>query len=198
MTERYHQHIEALAALPLCLGEDGAAAPLTIGLDREAYAYFEHRFNTLAALSYDPETPAALAQAYGKLSNQAARIALILHTCQELDFPQTVDPLRVNLDTMTNAWRLVDAAASNLSRVHGDLALTSRDVKCRRAVEWIGRHGRRATVRDLVRANVGGVKSVSQAMGLINELEDRHLGAKSVEMAGGAERVVFVLPKETL
>ena len=74
--------------------------------------------------------------------------------------------------------------------MYASLACTPIDKKVEQAIAWIQSHGGTASVRDVIRYKVAGVKSATEAKALLRDLEDRGFGKVTEEAKG---RILFTL-----
>jgi len=86
--------------------------------------------------------------------------------------------------SMDAAILLAEYFKSHAKRVHARLHSSPQDKLVHRATKWIARHGGTATVREMQRSNIEGLKKATDVERLFHELEDRGYGV--VEMASPA------------
>lgn len=122
----------------------------------------------------NPNFPEYLSGAWTKMEAYAARLALVV---QELRYvsreaaSEDVDEL-----SMAASADLIDYFKSHAKRVYAYLRATTEDKAVNAALRWIAARGGRVTIRDIVRANVAGIKKQSEALSLVKNLQDRGHG----------------------
>lgn len=180
-------HAERTTFEPRVLRLDDAARP----------AWIAYHDDLVEAMN-NPETAATLQAPLSKMRSYAARLALTLRLLREaVDEASPDDPVVVS--DVEGAAELCDYFLAHMRSIFGRLR---QDVVGRRAedlVAWMRRHGQTScSVRDVQRANVGGVTTAAQAEALFRDAVDRGLGSvhspgrkgstvRFVLAAGGAE-----------
>ena len=130
----------------------------------------------------DGELPERLCNVWAKFYGYCARFALIIHVCRLVCGEATDE--NVDEASMDAAILLAEYFKSHAKRVHARLHSSPQDKLVHRATKWIARHGGTATVREMQRSNIEGLKKATDVERLFHELEDRGYGV--VEMASPA------------
>lgn len=132
--------------------------------------------------------PVALRGPLAKLVSYTSRLALVIHLCEHVQ-GRAPSP-DVGAEAVEAAAELVRYFASHTARVYQRLRATPRDRHVAALVEWTRRRGGSVTLREIVRAEVGGVRTAAAAESLCNEAAKRELGALEDEttIAGRRKR----------
>jgi hypothetical protein len=135
----------------------------------------------------------SLRGAWAKMSGYAARLALILQMCRWACDEALIDA--VDETSMAGAAQLIDYFKAHVRRIYQYLGITPEDKRIDAAISWIGRQrGLHATVRELVTAHVGGVRTSDEAKALLRELHERGYGiVQETPLDHGRQRVQFTL-----
>lgn len=149
LREHYLRSIAALCALP-------TAEPRVLSLTPEAAELFADFYDATDASA----APAHFQGVIGKLCGHVGVIARALALWSN---PQAVT---VSGDVMRAAIRIGQWLTIHTSRVRSAQLLSRRAAAL---VAWLGKHDGRAALRDVVRNNVAGVKTVEEADALANE-----------------------------
>jgi hypothetical protein len=168
--------------------------PTTRELTPGAHARFEHHRREWKAQARDRAETASTTAALIKADIHLARIALVLY---ETD-PDRRD--RVGEDHVDRAARIVEFVLDCWRALpeQGSLALSRRDEVLDRGIgkliPWLEEHGGQATVRDLLRAHVAGVRTASDLGALLERYEASYPGAitRGVKPSGGGTPTTIV------
>jgi hypothetical protein len=162
--------------------------PKRLTMTPEARRLFIEFANDLYAELADPDLPPHLRGPWLKMEGLCARLALVLQLARwaagETE-RETIEP-----NSVIGAIALIKYFQSHARRVYSSLACTPIDKKVEQAIAWIQSHGGTASVRDVVRYKVAGVKSATEAKALLRDLEDRGFGEVTEEAKG---RILFTL-----
>jgi Protein of unknown function (DUF3987) len=160
----------------------------TLTCTPKAHALLVKLINELATVRQDPATPPPLVPFLAKLDGYLARLALTLQMGRWAageSGRESVEELSV-----AGAAALIHYFRVHAARVYARLQASPEDRQVELALAWIRAHGGTATVRELVRSNVAGLKAASEAKALLLKLEDRGWGSVS---EGDRHRVSFTL-----
>jgi hypothetical protein len=124
---------------------------------------------------------------WAKMEGYCARLALIIHCCRLA--AGEVKSEEIDEESVLSAWALVDYFKSHARKVYAQLRTTPADTRAQQVLKWIEKRNGKASTRDLLRANVGGIKTASEAKRVIAELVDRAWG--KIEKDG--KREFFIL-----
>jgi hypothetical protein len=162
--------------------------PKPLTMTPEAHRLFVEFANELYAELADPDLPPHLRGPWLKMEGMCARLALIL----QLTHWAAGETERENIEptSVIGAVALITYFQSHARRVYSSLACTPADKKVEQAIAWVQSHGGSASVRDVVRYKVAGVKSATEAKALLRDLEDREFGKVTEEAKG---RILFTL-----
>lgn len=149
LREHYLRSIAALCALP-------TAEPRVLSLTAEAAELFGNFYDATDASG----APAHFQGVIGKL---CGHVGVLARTLALWSNPQAVT---VSGDVMRAAIRIGQWLTIHTSRVRSAQILSRRAAAL---VAWLGKHDGRAALRDVVRANVAGVKTMEEAEALANE-----------------------------
>lgn len=127
---------------------------------------------------------------WAKLEAYCARLALILHCCRVVSHDTQSE--EIDEESVVAAGSLIDYFKSHTRRVYPRLRSTVADRHADSARTWIAKHNNQASARDLLRSNVAGIKTASEARKLIADLVDRRLG--TIEKIGNRELFKLFLP----
>jgi hypothetical protein len=171
---------------------EGKHLPRVVQMTPEARALWVRWFNEHAVEMDAESLPRALRGPWAKLKAYAARLALVVHllrlACSE------VSQEDVDEESLHRAIRLINYFKSHARKVYRQLELTPEDSESQRAIDWIRSHGGECTARQLMRANVAGVRKQSEAVKLLRDLVDRGMGTIiNQRAANGKEVSVFVV-----
>jgi Protein of unknown function (DUF3987) len=162
--------------------------PKRLTMTPDARRLFIEFANDLYAELADPDLPPHLRGPWLKMEGLCARLALVLQLARwaagETE-RETIEP-----NSLIGAIALIKYFQSHARRVYASLACTPIDKKVEQAMAWIQSHGGTASVRDVIRYKVAGVKSATEAKALLRDLEDREFGKVTEEAKG---RILFTL-----
>jgi hypothetical protein len=132
---------------------------------------------------------------WSKMDGYCARLALILHQCRVAC--NEVESEEVDEVSVRGAATLIDYFKVHAMRVYAQLRVTPEDKKVILALKWIERHGGRATVRDIMRYGVTGIKTHDESQQLLYLLRERGYGIveEKVPQNGGRKSICFTLHK---
>jgi hypothetical protein len=180
----YTQVVQRLLALK----DHEGAGPRVVTFTPKGHAAYVELVNELYALLDSPDCPASMRGPLAKLEGYAARLALILQMSRLAAGETEMEA--VEEVSVIGAAALVHYFRVHAKRVYAQLACTPEDKEVSVALSWILAHGGSASLRELVRNNVAGVKSATDAHSLLVKLQDRRYG---VVTEGDKNRVVFTL-----
>jgi hypothetical protein len=162
--------------------------PQRLTMTPEARRLFIEFANELYAELSDADLPPHLRGPWLKMEGMCARLALILQLARwaaEETEREIIEPKSV-----IGAVALIKYFQSHARRVYSSLACTPTDKKVEQAIAWIQSHGGTTSVRDVQMHKVAGVKSATEARGLLRDLEDRGFGAVT---DGAKGKILFTL-----
>jgi Protein of unknown function (DUF3987) len=190
----YHNLFGDLLALTPQQVDESRSDPRTVPLDPEAKSLWVELYNQHVTEMGNPALPIRLLGPWAKFISYAARLALVDHeirvASKEVEHARTG---AVGVVSVVSAWAIVDylkAHARALRRlVHG----RPEDRAVEAVVTWLRRRGGSATRREMVRSEVGGVRSAKEADALIARLAEAEYGHRQVETVAGGQVVRFTL-----
>jgi hypothetical protein len=171
----------------LTMGADSAAIHQLVTMTPSGREAFRTLLRELYATLNDPECPQQLRGPIAKLEGYAARLALILQMSRKAA-GETTDEV-IGPESVEGAAALVRYFLSHARRVYAQLRTTPEDRQVWTALRWIKARGS-TTVRAVQMNGVAGVKSASEAKGLLAKLQDRGYGTVK---EGPGKRVSFFL-----
>ena len=180
----YAQVVQRLLALQ----DHEGAGPRVVPFTPQGRAAYVELVTELYTLLDSPDCPASMRGPLAKLEGYAARLALILQMSR-LAAGET-ETEAIDETSTLGAAALVHYFRVHARRVYAQLSCTPEDKEVAAALTWIRAHGGSASVRELVRSNVAGLKSATDANNLLAKLQDRGYGAVTEE---DKHRVVFTL-----
>jgi hypothetical protein len=135
--------------------------------------------------------PQRLQGVYSKMTNQLARITLILHrlwvASGEIEDGEISDTI------VKHACKIVDYFKQNARKVYQQMEITQEESRVEEAMDWITQNGGRARLRDLYRNKVAGCKRRSDAESMFSDLEDYGYGhVVDVKPARGRSTKEFI------
>lgn len=174
-TQAYVSLVQRLWTLQGTASVDGKSlTPQIVSLTPKGRTTFVQFANELHAEMAAPDFPAQLRGPYSKLEGYCARLALILQACRQAC--GETDKSNVEAPSVVAAASLVHYFKSHARRVYAQLRTTPEDKLVIQALEWIRRHGGHTTTRELLRANMVGIKTANEALRLLQTLEERGYG----------------------
>jgi hypothetical protein len=190
----WHDAVRRLRELEGETCGDGQHSPVVVELEVEAKEIFVQFFDEVVGNLTDPNFPYELHGPWSKLRSYCLRVAVVLHELQNV-FAESPSET-VSARTMSSACDVITYFQGHIRKVYRSLRTTSEDRRIERAVQWLKSHDGRATLRNLARNNVAGVKKASEAQRLANDLVDRGLARiteKPSKKGGRTSRVVELL-----
>ena len=167
--------------------------PRTVRFAPEARKLFVEFYNRNAVEINSPGFPYSLRGAWAKMAGYCARLALILHMTSVAS--GNTDDEEINEESMDGAIRLIGYFKSHVRKVSRRLRPNPEGERLERAVDWIRRHGDKATLRDICTYKVAGCRQREQAQSLFRDLEEAGLGMIETRAPkrGGQSSVIFRL-----
>ncbi|HEV7680006.1 MAG TPA: DUF3987 domain-containing protein [Candidatus Dormibacteraeota bacterium] len=136
-------------------------------------------------------TPAHLLGAWGKMQAQAARLALVLQCARHA--MDHAGP-EVDEESSCNAWALIDYFKAHAAAALDTATTSTDDRKGDLVLRWLVQRGGSATVRDIYKAAVGGLRAASDVSAVVARLADRGLvKTESIKVRGGQRTEVVAL-----
>jgi hypothetical protein len=133
--------------------------------------------------------------AWSKLEGYAARLALVMHCIRQVS-GESVDPMVVDVDSMTAGIKLAEWFGHETERVYAALRETTEEQQRRELAELIQGLGGRASVRDLCQRRRKYRRDAALAEAHLQHLVDAKLGAWDSPPPGdqgGRPTKIFVL-----
>jgi hypothetical protein len=176
-------------------GVTGKTAPKTVCFTEDGKNGWVDWINGHYAEQEKPDFPDNLLGPWSKMDGYCARLALILHQCRVAC--NEVESEEVDEVSVTGAATLIEYFKAHAKRVYAQLRVTPEDKKVILALKWIERHGGRATVRDIMRYGVTGIKTHDESQQLLYLLRERGYGIveEKVPQNGGRKSICFTLHK---
>jgi hypothetical protein len=142
------------------------------------------------------EVPEVHRGPYEKLIGYCSRIALILqmsrYVCGEAD-SENVDEASVY-----GATAIIEYFKSHMQRVYGRLYTNKLDRQVLSSMEWVGKRGDSASVRDFITYKVGGCQNRADVEQLFQELVRRgHGEIAETESGNGRSSLAFSMYKDS-
>jgi hypothetical protein len=166
-----------LELAPASLSEDGVMVPVTLRLSPAAQTAWADWCTDHHKERCDENFPVELLGPWRKLEAYVARSAIVLHELAILRGDVASGTTDVSEAILVGACAFVEWQKSHQRRVYQHLGFDRSDHRVVLAVDWLRRHGGTASVRDVLRAGVAGVKRQTDAMALFRDLQDRELGS---------------------
>ncbi len=156
--------------------EHGLPQPYTYHLTPDALARWREFYNQHAEEQIN-QPDSDLESAWSKLEGYAARFALIIHSIKTVNHTRALDdPDQVDLVTLNAGIALSDWFGNETKRVYGKLSNTKSCREREELIEWIMKHGGKATVRDLQRGFSRYRTDSGLAYAALKNLEQHGLG----------------------
>jgi Protein of unknown function (DUF3987) len=148
--------------------------------------------NALYAELAEPDFPETLRGPFAKLEGYGARLALLLHLCRYVCGDAHTE--QVDERSVLGAAALVHYFKSHSRRVYSRLHATPAEQRVIRALHWFEGHGaRELTMRELLRAKVGGCTTRHEMELLLEDLVDRGFGhIRARQTLNGMTQTIFV------
>ncbi|MFL5696619.1 MAG: DUF3987 domain-containing protein [Ktedonobacteraceae bacterium] len=133
---------------------------------------------------------------WSKMEGYCARLALILQECRAAS--GEVSSESVDEVSLAGAAALIDYFKVHARRVYTQLKVTPEDKRIMAALKWMKRNGGLATLRDITRSGVAGVKTIDDTKQLVSQLQQRGYGIVEEKVAhhGGRKSSYFTLHTE--
>lgn len=149
--------------------------PVVYTLSPEAHRRYIKWHDDHYELLNKEELPKMLRGSWGKMSGIVARIALIIHCCQEILYNEPQK--EVSEKTITNAIAIVEYFKNHAGKALHKIQQT-KDIECTEKItNWARRRGKTViTPRDLQRSHVKGCESAVEARAMIDVMEASGLG----------------------
>jgi Protein of unknown function (DUF3987) len=152
------------------------SAPLrTLTFTPGGFEAFRRVIEAMLEQQNHPDTSMAMKGCLGKMKGYAARLAGIMHMARWASGEQCHRDKIDEISVMA-AGSLTDYFTAHAEKVYGALELTPADKKVELAMQWIRKHGGKATAREIRMNGVAGVKSATEAKSLLHTLADRGYG----------------------
>lgn len=168
--------------------------PTNIYLSPEANSEFTEAANEFSEI-HNSDEGGYLGEVAAKMRSWLPRIALTLHVCK-IALKQNPGDI-IGMDTMMDAKRICDTFLAHSRAIPShrpNLIATPQERMHDEAVSalvlWLQRHGRRATVREMIIGHVAGIRTADEARKLLTRYEATFPGY--VETVG--TQVVVMLP----
>lgn len=187
--DAYQRVWEQLWKLEPTLNTRGEKVPLVVTFTPEGQAEFIRWYNDHSAESKDPLFPDNLRGPWAKMYGYCGRLTLIIQECRYVSGEAAGE--QIDRISVQGAIRLIDYFKAHARRVYRRLHVTKDDQQLELLLRWIRKQNGPVKLRDLLRANAGGVKSKAEAMRLLRELEDR--GHGTLEEGERKETLLFRL-----
>jgi hypothetical protein len=169
--------------------EDGNLLAVTVHFTPDGKAEWERWIRSHYAEESDPDLGDFLRGPWAKMRGYCARLALLLQLCRAA--AGEAESESVEAVSVLGAAALIDYFKSHIRRVYARLHASPEEVRAARAVEWLKKHGGRASIRDLLRGKVGGTRRSEDAVTLMRDLAGRGYGA--VEGGKRRDQLTFTL-----
>jgi hypothetical protein len=171
--------------------------PRVVTFTRTGRHTFVECANALYTELADPDFPDTLRGPFAKLEGYGARLALLLQLCRvvcEEAHGEAVDERSV-----LAAAALLHYFKSHARRMYGRLHATPTEQRVARALHWFETHrAREFTMRELLRAKVGGSTTRQEMERLLGNLTDRGLGyIRHRQTSNGMTQTIFVFEPPT-
>lgn len=140
------QVFDRLFSLDFGQNEYGDRVPVTLELDRDAKLVWIEFFNRHVDESQDLEGD--LAAAWHKLTETAARLALVIHYLRWAA-GEPVEELLIDAETLRRSVGITEWLKYEVRRVYGWLAGTDEQRKLQKLIDWIATHGGAASAREV-------------------------------------------------
>lgn len=149
-------------------------APQHVDFLLEGKTVFVDWFNGHAAEVRSPDLNRGLISPWIKMTNYALRFCLAVHFIRRACGEVAADS--IDGPSATFGCMIAEYFKSHARKVYRHLYCDQNDHRADQAVEWIKHHEGRTTSREMVHKNVAGIKTVSQAKRLMEDLEERFMG----------------------
>ena len=179
--------------------QGGSGGPTALTLDPEAHALWIDVFNAIAREQGRLETDDMMRMALSKLEAYIPRFALILTLLDWALSETEAPPIFIPAWAMRGAIDLVRHFTREADRVYAMFGESAAAREDRSLVEWITRHGGRATVRDLClgpRRFRGNAETAHTALEGLVEKGTAFRELMAPPSGGGHSQIVYVLRGE--
>jgi len=165
--------------------------PVVVKLSQDAYGLWVKCFNENAEERDALDFPENLQGVWAKMPSQAARLALIIHTCRYISGETNSGD--VDISSIASAWTLVDYFKNHARKVYKQLKEDPEDKTVRKILEWCKKHKKEeVTTRELMQAKL--FKTSEEATLHLRKMQQRSLGVLEERGQGrGRKKTVFVL-----
>jgi len=191
--------LSRLLALEPHRAEGASESPHTLQLNESGKEAFKGFVDDLANEMNTANLPPRIVGVCAKLRGYAARFALIIHFLRWAagELEEGWGEGCVDEEDVRRAVALCRYFKSHAMVVHGSLRRSEEDKRVEAFLSWMERHGMtEVSPRDVVRANVAGIKKSSDAKRLMEAVADRGYG--ECEKTGVQKRSVrFMLNRST-
>jgi putative DNA primase/helicase len=189
--ERVFQHLLALEMEPGTLPRPRLVRKTPAGHQAWVDYYNEHEQERA-----NPDLPDQLRGYYEKTKAYAARLSLLVQLVRRAEDDRL--PEEVDDHSVTCAWALADWYQARAREVYGLLDRSPMDAKAEALLQWMQRKGlHRATVREICRAQVAGIRAHSEARAVFDHIVDLGRGLIALEVGGrGPQTVTLYLGEE--
>jgi hypothetical protein len=193
--QRWSNIVDWLLALEMEPGENTAEDPQPRTLrfsDDAAQGWSEWHRKHWDETEWDV-FPMHLRGVWAKFEVHALVLVLVVHmlkvACDNViadkKYDQT-DPA-IDAESMRRGLKLADYFKDHCVRVFNRLQVSEKDLRAQRLIDWIRRQpNKSSTLRQLQMNGVAGIKTASEALTLLRDLEDRGLG--KLTKPGSGER----------
>ena len=154
--------------------EEDVFEPRVLTFTEDAKAVFRDWFNEHVAETESPDLPEALRGPWAKLKSYLLRFSLMMQLMQSAS--QGTEASYVGSNAVGRGIKLVDYFKSHARKVYASLIRDADDRRVEAVVNWLVRHDRECTARDLQRSGVAKIKKTSEASAMMKDMKDRGLG----------------------
>lgn len=181
--------INRLLALEPSCPEGASHTPRKLYFSDSGKQAFARFVDDLAAEVNTSNYPARIVGVCAKLKGYTARFALTIHLLRWAagEFPDGWGEEALDEEDVRRAVALANYFKGHAMVVHNCLQLTEEDKQVDALLAWMRRNNRvECTPREVVRANVAGLKKTSDAAKLLQAAAERQLG--SLDQPDGRQR----------
>lgn len=188
----YQQLVETLLDLQPATNEIGDPVPLPVELSEDARRVFVHWVKDHYAEINDANFPRYLKGPWAKFEAYTARFALVLHLARNASGEVRCES--VDSTSVRGAIALTNYFKSQARLVYEGLIGYGTDKRVAGVLNWLRDRGGSASIRELYRSQVAGIKSRSEAQELLDYLRQQNLGEfDAVKYPSGQRGEVFRL-----
>ena len=148
--------------------------PAVLLMTAKAKDCYQQWFDEHHAEMDDPVFPEHIRGVYAKMDGYCGRIALIhqlvRHVCEG------AAGTHIGEESVIAAAAMVTYYKSHALMIHNRVYADKRDRRVLSAVDWLRRHGNKATGREMLTARLGSAKTMNDIHQLIGDIVDRGYG----------------------